>query len=117
MTKKFSQQGKVLEVTSPAGGCTVNDLFGQTGADFGGVYLATAASGAAVSVAFEGVFTVAKKTGTGQDFALGEKVYRLATGTGKAAPVTGAGTKIPLGMAAAAAVTGATEVTVRLCQW
>lgn len=113
--KTFNQAGDVITVTAGAGGVVKGDIWGGT--DFGGVYTDTAASGQPVGVLLEGVVTVSKKTGTGQDFAVGEKVYRLATGTGKAAPVTGAGTKIPLGMAVEAAVTGATTAKVKLCRF
>lgn len=115
MSNKFLQRGDVIDIVAGAGGVTKDTLWGGT--DFGGVYLETAASGATVAVAVEGCFKVPKKTGTGQDFAVGEKVYRLATGSGKAAPVTGAGTKIPLGFAIAAAVTGATEVDIKLSRF
>lgn len=113
MATNYLQEGDVINYT--AGGAITSGAIVPL-AECAGVALASATgSGAVIPVALEGVFTVAKKAGATLDFAVGEKVQTLTTGGVEKAVATGGSE--PLGIAVAAAVTGATTVDVRLCVW
>ena len=112
MTTTYVQKGDVIEYTA-TGNITKGAIVVLT--DFAGVALNTVVTGGICEVALEGVFTVTKKAGATLDFAVGEKVQTLTTGGVEKAVATGGSE--PLGMAVAAAVTGATTVTVKLCRF
>ena len=93
---------------------TAGDLYRLTAGAVGsvGVVVDTVASGATAVVALSGVWTVAKAAAGTMDFAVGEKVYM--TSSGKARPTATGNT--PVGIAFAAATTGATTMQVKLVQ-
>jgi len=108
------QDGCVIGVTATAG-CTAGNIW--MGTDIGGVFVdtyAAASTNTNVPVAVEGVFTVAK-IAHGDAWAVGEKIYARATGGVNKAIAAASGTVVPLGIATAAATTGATTGTVKLC--
>ena len=79
-----------------------------------GVALTSGASGARVSHALRGVFSVAKKAAAGTSFAQGAKVYSMVTGTVVKATGALATGELLIGTAWAAATTGATTCQVKL---
>ena len=89
--------GKIVVMTAGQKGCA-------------GVAMETVTTGSVVAVAVRGVFEVTKAAGATLDFAVGEKVY--TTSTGAATPTATGNTG--LGIAYAAAVTGATTAQVLL---
>lgn len=106
------QDGRVIGVTATAG-CTAGEIW--AGAEIAGVYLdtyAAASTNTNVPVALEGVFSVTRKAAT-QAWSIGTKVYTLTTGGAEVAVSTGGSE--PLGIAVAAAASGATSGTVKLC--
>ena len=93
---------------------TGGDIYVMTAGAKGsaGVIVDTVLNGGQGVVALSGVWAVRKKAGANLDFAIGEKVYTTATGD---ATMTATG-NTPLGIAWAAAVTGATTCQVKLVQ-
>jgi len=104
--KNHINSGDLVEVVAPTGGVTSGAPV-LVGALFG-VPVSTAAAGESVTVQTTGVFDLVKDASI---FAAGGKVSFDAT-TGKAT-APGAG-KAPVGLALAAAATGAGTVRVRL---
>jgi len=83
--------------------------------DLLGVAPMAIAASAKGAIAVEGVFSVAKTTGTGEAFTAGAKVYFDATNN-VAINTDASGTHKLLGKAVAAAADAATTVTVKLTQ-
>jgi predicted RecA/RadA family phage recombinase len=106
------QEGRVIDVVL-TGSATAGQIAPL--AECAGVYLGSGTSGQTVPVGLEGVFEVPKKAGATLDFAVGEYVQTLTTGGVEKAVATG-GSK-PLGIAVAAAATGATTVRVKVERW
>jgi len=104
-------EGKVLTVTA-AGAVTAGSIW--TGTNCAGVYLGGGVTGDNVPVALEGVFNVAKTASATDIFTLGDEVYAVATGGTNEAQITGG---VPLGIAWAPAVSGATTVRVKLVKF
>jgi predicted RecA/RadA family phage recombinase len=104
--KNFIQDGATIQVTAPTGGVSsgdgvlVNNLFGVAATD--------ADEGAAVNIATVGVFSLPKTTAS---FSSGGAVSWNVSVNKAEAPGSG---HYPIGVATAAAGTGATTVNVRL---
>lgn len=112
MSTNLSQYGDVIDYTT-SGDITKGAIVPLN--ECAGVALDSGTTGAVIPVALEGVFSVTKKAGATLDFAVGEKVQTLTTGGVEKAVATGGSE--PLGIAVAAAVTGATTVLVKLDRW
>lgn len=114
MTTALIQDGDVINVSATAG-CTAGNIY--AGEAIGGVFLATyaaASTNTACPVALEGVFTVRKKAHA-DGWAVGEKIYCIATGSTYTAVAAATGTNYPLGIAVEVAATSATTGKVKLC--
>lgn len=104
--KNFVQKGDVIDVTAPAA-VSSGDLV--VVGSFAGVAQTDAASGDKVPCVCEGVFTLTKLSAT--TFAEGDLVYSAA-GVGN--NVTATNTDQKVGVVVNAAVTGSTDVVVKL---
>jgi predicted RecA/RadA family phage recombinase len=104
--KNFIQEGLTITVTAPAN--VVSGQYVTVGA-IRGVAAYDAASGEAVELATEGVFTLPKVTA--EDVAAGDLLYWNGTACTKTA---GTGSKPVVGVAVKAAGNGATTVAVKL---
>ena len=80
MSTAQKADGNVLMVPS-ASGRTVNEIveFGTDAGGFGGVALATVASGVDCPVAIGGIWSLTKGTSAGDNWLQGEPVYREAS--------------------------------------
>lgn len=107
------QDGRVIGVSATAG-CTAGAIW--LGDGIAGVFLdtyAAASTNTNVPVALEGVFSVTKKAHA-DGWAVGEKVYALATGGVNKAVAAATGSALPLGIAVEVVATSATSGKVKL---
>ena len=112
MATNMTGDGDVISVVA-TGAFTKNLVYPLS--DCAGVLLNTGVTGDYMQIALSGVYTVVKKAGATLDFAVGEYVQTLTTGGVEKAVATGGSES--LGIAMAAAVTGATTVSVKLDRW
>ena len=112
MSTNYTGEGDVIDYTT-VGDITKGAIVPLT--ECAGVALDSGTTGAVIPVALEGVFTVTKKAAATLDFAVGEYVQSLTTGGVVKAVATGGSES--LGVAVAAAATGDTTVSVKLCRF
>lgn len=110
MAQNYIQAGSRLDYTVPSGQSTTTGVpvvIGETV----GIALNSGAAGSQVVIAFDGVYTLAKATGSGTAIALGARLYWDATNN----RVTGTpGTHKMIGFAWSAAAVGDATVQVKL---
>lgn len=71
--KSYLQPGVTIEITAPYARASGEGV--QVGSALFGVAMDAVSSGAAGVIQTEGVFTLAKTTGAGQNFAIGQRLF------------------------------------------
>ena len=111
MTTKLVQDGTRIHVTVPTGGYTVNKAY--LVGELVGVATETVAAAGTAALATEGVFTLTKMAEANSAVSQGGTVYGRTTGGEFKCGAVASGDNVA-GTAWAAAVTGATTITVKL---
>jgi predicted RecA/RadA family phage recombinase len=109
MAQNFIESGERKDYV--LGGTVTSGQLVEIG-DMVGVALGSGVSGETVAVALEGVFEVAKTTGTGTGITLGQKLY--SNGSGAVTTDSNSGANKVAGYAWTAATTTAAVVQVKL---
>lgn len=110
MTTKLVQDGDIINYTNGSTARTVGQLIKE--GDTFGVVLKTTATGIAMALAIEGVFTLPKIAAASTNLVVGGLVYARATGS--TYKVLAVATGNAMGTAFAVAATGATTAVVKL---
>lgn len=110
MTVRLNQDGDILSYTNGSTARTAGQLIKE--GDTFGVVLKTAATGTAISIGIEGVYTLPKIAAASTNLVVGQLVYARATGS--TFKVLGVATGNAMGTAFAVATTGATSAVVKL---
>lgn len=106
----ITQEGNLIDVTLSG---TVTKGTIALLDDIAGVYAKSGVSGETVPVALAGVFTLAKRASASDALSVGSYCWARTTGGANVVVGLATGSK-PIGIAVAAAATGATEASVKV---